>query len=86
MAIPLDSLTQAEFEFVAELVRKRAAIVIEAGKEYDAIVVGATRQPWYRKFLYGNIPEIIAKNSDRSVILVKRYNRVTGLLRRAVEE
>lgn len=59
--------------------------IVEAGGPYDAIVVGATRQPWFRKFFFGNIPYQIAQGTDRTVILVKRYNRVKGFLSRTVE-
>jgi len=38
---------------------------------YDAIVLGATRQGLLRRAVTGNIPETIAKRSDRTVILVR---------------
>lgn len=59
--------------------------IIETGGQYDAIVVGATRQPWFKKFFFGNIPYLIAQDTDKTVILVKRYNRVKGFLSRTIE-
>jgi amino acid transporter/nucleotide-binding universal stress UspA family protein len=59
--------------------------IITTGREYDAIVVGATRQPWFRKFFFGNIPYQIAQESTCTVILVKHYDRVKGFLRRTLE-
>lgn len=59
--------------------------IIKAGEDFDAIVVGATRQPWFKKFFFGNIPHQIAKGSDKTVILVKHYNKVRGFLSRTLE-
>jgi len=59
--------------------------IVKASKDYDAVVVGATRQPWFKKFFFGNIPQQIAQETDKTVILVKRYNRVKGFLSRTVE-
>lgn len=59
--------------------------IVRAGSEYDAIVVGATRQPWFRKFFFGNLPYQIAKGSPKTVILVKHHDRVRGFLQRVVE-
>lgn len=58
--------------------------IVEAGKDYDAIVVGATRQPWFREFFFGNIPYQIAQGSDKTVILVKNDNRVKGFISRTL--
>lgn len=59
--------------------------IVEASRDFDAIVVGATRQPWFKKFFFGNIPQQIAQETDKTVILVKRYNKVKGFLSRTVE-
>ena len=60
--------------------------IIEEGKNYDAVMNGATQHPFFRKFFFGNIPERIAKYKDISVILVKRYNPVRGAIERILED
>lgn len=60
--------------------------IIEEGKNYDAIVVGAAGGSIYPQMLFGNIPENIAKNYDRPVIVVKKYNPIKALLGRVMGE
>ncbi len=40
--------------------------IIEAAGDYDAIMVGATRQSIYPQILFGNIPEKIAMGADKN--------------------
>ncbi len=37
------------------------------------IVIGAAKEPLFRKMLLGEIPEKIARHSPASVLVVKRY-------------
>ncbi len=60
--------------------------VIEEGKNYDAIMVGATRDSIYPQILFGSIPENIAKGSENTVIMVKHYHPVKALLGRVIGE
>ncbi|MEM7036374.1 MAG: universal stress protein, partial [Bacteroidota bacterium] len=81
-------LKDAEVQRVGKQIIRSDSVVngiIEAGEAYDTIVVGASHQPWFRKFFFGNIPYQIAQNADRNVILVKKYNRVKGFISRALE-
>lgn len=50
--------------------------IVEASEDYDAVMIGAAGQSIYTKFLFGSIPEAIAKGSDKTVIMVKHYHRV----------
>ncbi len=59
--------------------------IISESKSYDAIVLGATRQLFYHQLMFGNIPEIIARKSKRSVLLVKKYSRARSLFRVIME-
>ncbi len=54
--------------------------------EYDTIVVGATRDSIYQQILFGSIPEKLAKESDKTVIMVKHHHRVKALIGRVVSE
>lgn len=83
-----DRLTEREVPNIHTHIIESDAItegIIQTGRDYDAIVVGATRQPWFRKFFFGNIPYQIAQESTCTVILVKHYHRVKGFLLRTLE-
>ena len=45
--------------------------ILAESKNYDAIILGATEHR-FRKILFGSIPQIIAKESLKTVVLVKR--------------
>lgn len=60
--------------------------IIQTAKDYEAIVIGATEQSIYPQFLFGNIPETVAKQSDQPVIVVKRYHAVKALVGRMMGE
>ena len=60
--------------------------IIEEAKHFDAVMVGAAGQSIYPQILFGNIPEEIAKETDKSVIVVKHYNPVKELYGRVVGE
>jgi nucleotide-binding universal stress UspA family protein len=60
--------------------------ILQRAKDYDAIVVGATGRGLVPQLLFGHIPENIAKKSDRTVRLVKHYQRVKALLGRVMRE
>jgi len=47
--------------------------IARASKEYDLVVIGATREPISRKILFGEIPEKVARFSPTSVLVVKKY-------------
>jgi nucleotide-binding universal stress UspA family protein len=63
----------------AQLIRHESVEtgILEAASEYDAVVVGAAGDPFSKQLLFGNIPERVARNSDRTVIMVKRHPDVT---------
>ncbi|UCD63991.1 MAG: amino acid permease [Candidatus Zixiibacteriota bacterium] len=47
--------------------------IARAGKEYDLVVIGAAKEPFFRKMLFGEIPEKVARYSPSTVMLVKKY-------------
>ena len=60
--------------------------IIEASEDYDAIMVGAAGRSIYHGILFGNIPEEVARNVDKTVIMVKHYHPVKALMGRVVGE
>jgi amino acid transporter len=47
--------------------------IAKAGRDYDLIVIGAAKEPFFRKMLFGEIPEKVARYSPSAVMVVKRY-------------
>jgi len=73
--------TIAEIPFELEVERKLlqsksvpAAVVKESKEgEYDAVVVGATKASYFKRMMFGKIPEQIARFSQAPVVLVKHH-------------
>ena len=47
--------------------------IAKASRDYDMVVIGAAKEPYFRKVLFGEIPEKVARYSPNSVLLVKKY-------------
>jgi nucleotide-binding universal stress UspA family protein len=47
--------------------------IAKASREYDLVVIGAALEPFFRKMLFGEIPEKVARFSPTSVLVVKKY-------------
>ena len=45
----------------------------KASRDFDLVVIGAAKEPLFRKILLGEIPEKVARYSPASVMVVKRY-------------
>ncbi len=60
--------------------------IINASKEYDAVMIGAAGKSIYPQILFGSIPEEIAEKTDKTVIMVKHYHRVRALIGKVMSE
>jgi nucleotide-binding universal stress UspA family protein len=59
------------------------AAILQAVVEFDAVVLGATREPLFERVLFGTIPELVAARCARTVIMVKsRPHPLTSSVRR----
>ncbi|NIU59877.1 MAG: universal stress protein [Phycisphaerae bacterium] len=47
-----------------------------SSRNFDLVVIGAAKEPLFRRILFGEIPEKVARYSPTSVLLVKRYEGV----------
>ena len=47
--------------------------IAKASRDFDLVVIGAAKEPFFRKILLGEIPEKVARFSPTSVLVVKRY-------------
>ena len=45
----------------------------KASAAFDLVVIGAAKEPVFRKILIGEIPQKVARYSPASVLVVKRY-------------
>jgi len=45
----------------------------KASRNFDLVVIGAAKEPVFRKMLIGEIPQKVARYSPASVLVVKRY-------------
>jgi len=50
--------------------------IAKASKEYNLVVIGAAKEPFFKKMLFGEIPEKVARYSPTSVLVVKKYEGV----------
>jgi amino acid transporter/nucleotide-binding universal stress UspA family protein len=45
----------------------------KASRDFDLVIIGAAKEPLFRKILVGEIPQNVARYSPASVLVVKRY-------------
>ena len=55
--------------------------IIQEAQDFDAVIIGATNRT-YPEILFGSIPELVAKHSNKPVILVKHYQPIKALISR----
>jgi len=57
--------------------------LVSASNDFDVVVIGAAKEPFFRRILVGEIPENLARSSSASVIVVKRYE---GLVKSLIKK
>ena len=50
--------------------------IAKESRNYDLLVIGAAQEPFFSKMLFGEIPEKVARYSQCSVIVVKKFEGV----------
>jgi basic amino acid/polyamine antiporter, APA family len=70
------------------LIQHRTVVagVLETSQEYDGIVLGAAGAGFWSTKMFGSVPEQIAREANRSVLVVKRYRPLEALVRRVMTE
>jgi nucleotide-binding universal stress UspA family protein len=77
----LDSSIDREERIIES--RSIAGGIAKAGRDYDLVVIGAAKEPLFRKMLFGEIPEKVARFSPSNVMVVKQYEGpVKSILKR----
>jgi amino acid transporter/nucleotide-binding universal stress UspA family protein len=51
-----------------------------ASRDFDLVVIGAAKEPLFRRMLLGEIPEKVARYSPAAVLVVKRYEGIAKSL------
>jgi len=70
----LDSSLKKEKKIIAS--NSVAGGIAKASRDFDLVVIGAAKEPFFRKILFGEIPEKVARYSPTSVLVVKKYEGV----------
>ncbi len=59
--------------------------IAKESRDYDLVVLGAAREPFWSQLIFGEIPEKVARYSPADVLVVKRYEgHVRSWLKRAL--
>ena len=82
-----ETLTNLNSNFIYErkIIESKsiAGGIAKASRDFDLVVIGAAKEPFFRKMLFGEIPEKVARYSPSSVLMVKKYEGVVkSLLKR----
>ena len=67
----IDKSIKVEKEIIES--KSIAGGIASASRNYDLVVIGAAKEPFFRKMLFGEIPEKVARFSPTSVLVVKKY-------------
>ncbi|MGB5811153.1 MAG: amino acid permease [Polyangiales bacterium] len=70
------------------VLRHRSVVdaIVEEASNHDGVIVGAAKQSFSNRVLFGSIPEDIARLSNKTVIVVKRHHTVKALFGRVMSE
>lgn len=47
--------------------------IARASRNYDLVAIGAAKEPWFKRMIFGKIPEKVARYSPTSVLVVKKH-------------
>jgi amino acid transporter len=70
----LDASVQSDKKIITS--ESVAGGIAKAGRDFDLVVIGAAKEPFFKKMLFGEIPEKVTRFSPNSVLLVKKYEGV----------
>lgn len=62
-------------DFEQKLIRDRSPAygLIKESSKYDLVMIGATREPIWKRLFLGDIPTTVARSSKKTVMMVKMY-------------
>lgn len=50
--------------------------ILQTSQDFGCILISSAKEKLFREMLFGNIPEIVARNSSKSLILVKHHKTI----------
>ncbi|RLI77567.1 hypothetical protein DRP07_12060 [Archaeoglobales archaeon] len=73
---------EVKFEKLIKVSRNKIEALVREGDNFDAIIIGASNQPFLKNLIRGAFPEIIAKKTTKTVIMVRKKIEISEFLRR----
>jgi amino acid transporter len=73
-----------DYDFEEKIVTAGSPVagILEAAKDGDLVIIGATKEPRFRNLLMGNVAQNVAEGSETPVIIVKRQSTVIDAMLR----
>ena len=62
--------------------KDRFKTLLEEAEHYDLVVIGATRDPVFRQRVMGSLPEELARNCKKPLIMVKAKHPIKSFIKR----
>jgi len=80
--VPRLDVSRSLFESKYSIARDRLNSVQEESKDYDVVIIGATRDPLFRQRVMGSFPEEFARHCQIPLIMVKAKHPLKSFIKR----
>lgn len=80
--VPQLKTSRSLFEPKYVISRDRYKTLLEEAEQHDLIVIGATRDPLFRQRVMGSLPEELARNCKKPLIMVKAKHPIKSFIKR----
>ncbi|MBL7177255.1 MAG: amino acid permease [Desulfobacteraceae bacterium] len=80
--VPRLNVSRSLFESKYSISRDRLNSVQEESKDYDVVIIGATRDPLFRQRVMGSFPEEFARHCQIPLIMVKAKHTLQSFIKR----
>jgi APA family basic amino acid/polyamine antiporter len=70
------------FESKYAISHERLKTILEEAKQYDLVIIGATRDPIFRQRVMGSLPEILARHCEKPLVMVKAKHTIRSFIKR----
>ncbi len=72
---------EVKFDRLIKVSGSRIEALVEESNNFDAIILGASNQPFLKNLIKGAFPETIAKKTTKTVIMVRKKIEITEFLK-----
>ena len=80
--VPQLNVSRSLFEPKYVIARDRFKILLEEAEQHDLVIIGATRDPVFRQRAMGSLPEELARNCKKPLIMVKAKHPIKSFIKR----